>query len=198
MRSILKNKRGAIELSMTTVVIIVLSMTMLILGLTLIRSIFSGATQSVDTINDKVKAQINNLFADEQSSNVIVLLGSDKTAKVKADTASFGVAIAAKTPDGTASTRERLQYRLTLDQSSSCLQKNPKAIIESWFSGLNTWKNFDGYEGDSSSTTIKFGIPKATALCTQTVNIDVRDTKLNQDVAGTYFIIQVVSKGFLG
>lgn len=198
MRSILESKKGAIELSMTTVVVIVLSMTMLILGLTLIRSIFSGATQSVDTINEKVKAQINNLFANEQQSNIIVLLGSDKTAKVAADTASFGVALAAKTLDGTASSRDRLQYKLTLDQNSDCLKKNAPAVVQSWFSGVGTWRNFDGYEGDTSSTTIKFGIPKATALCTQTVNIDVRDTKLNQDVGGTYFIVQVVSKGFLG
>ena len=198
MRSILKSKKGAIELSMTTVVVIVLSMTMLILGLTLVRSIFKGATDSVDSINDKVKAQIANLFANEQQSNLIVLLGSDKTAKVKADTASFGVAVAAKTLDGTASSRGRLQYMITLDQNSDCLKKNSKAIVESWFSGVGSWRNFDGYEGDTSFSTIKFGVPKATALCTQTVNIDVKDTKLGQDVGGTYFIIQVISKGFLG
>ncbi|MBU2523470.1 MAG: hypothetical protein KKE23_04260 [Nanoarchaeota archaeon] len=200
MRSILKskNKKGAIELSMTTVVVIVLSMTMLVLGLVLVRSIFTGATELVDITNEKTKAQIIDLFADEESSDLIVLLGSDKTIKVKADTDLAWAAIAARTIDGTASSRDRLQYKLTLDQNSDCLQRNAKAIVESWFSGIGTYRNFDGYEGDTSTATVKFGIPKATALCTQTVNIDVKDVKLNQDVGGKYFIIQVISKGFLG
>jgi len=198
MRSILESKKGAIELSMTTVVVIVLSMTMLILGLTLVRSIFQGATSSVNTINEKTKAQINNLFANEQQSNLLVSLGSDKTAKVSADTASFGVAIAAKTTDGSAATPERLQYKLALDQNSDCLKKNAPAVVNSWFSGIGTWRTFLQYEGDTAYTPILFGIPKATALCTQTVTIQVRDTKTGVDVGQTYFIVQVISKGFLG
>jgi len=198
MRSILKNKKGAIELSMTTVVVIVLSMTMLILGLTLVRTIFQGATGSIDTINDKVQAQINNLFADQEQSNLGVLLGSDNIAKVPADTASFGVALVARTLDGTPSSRERLQYKMTLDQASDCIKKNSKAYMEGLFTGLGTYKSFDGYEGDTSYAFIKFSVPSATALCSQTVYLDVKDTKLNRDVGGTYFILQVVRKGVFG
>ena len=54
------SKRAAIELSIGTVIIIVLAMSMLILGIVLIRSIFTGATESVNTINEKDKNQITN------------------------------------------------------------------------------------------------------------------------------------------
>ena len=49
------NKKAAMELSIGTIVIIVLAMSMLILGLVLIKTIFSGAKYNIDTMNDKVR-----------------------------------------------------------------------------------------------------------------------------------------------
>ena len=72
MISILNSKKGAIELSMTTVVVIVLAMTMLILGLTLIRTIFTGAQYNVQSINDKVRGEINSLFLENADQKIIV------------------------------------------------------------------------------------------------------------------------------
>jgi len=63
-------KKGAIELSIGTIVIIVLAMSMLILGLILIRSIFTGAKYNVDEMNDKVKDQIAKLFVEDQKAVV--------------------------------------------------------------------------------------------------------------------------------
>ncbi|MAH47539.1 hypothetical protein CMI37_17090 [Candidatus Pacearchaeota archaeon] len=63
-------KRGAIELSIGTIVIIVLAMSMLILGLVLIRSIFSGAKYNVDEMNDKVKDEISKLFVEDKKAVV--------------------------------------------------------------------------------------------------------------------------------
>lgn len=106
MRSILnrKNKRAAIELSMTTIVIIVLSVTLLILGFVLVRSIMCSAIGFTGQVNDKVKDEINRLFsstADEftcigqEGSPVAVIPGetniiycsikADQEAKYKID-----------------------------------------------------------------------------------------------------------------
>ena len=82
---ILKSKKAAIELSIGTIVVIVIAMTMLVLGLILVKNIFSGATESVDSLNEKVMGEISKLFTDE-SANVVVKLGSDQTAKIKQDT----------------------------------------------------------------------------------------------------------------
>ena len=111
MRKLVINKKGAMELSMSTIVILVLAMTMLILGLVLVRSIFKGATSSVNDINEKVKGEISGLFVDE-SSKIIINLGADRIARVQADTDNFGVSFGAKTLDGSAVVPKRMKYIL--------------------------------------------------------------------------------------
>ena len=75
-----KNKRAAMELSIGTIVIVVLAMSMLILGLILIKNIFSGVSYNVDEVNNKVKDQIGKMFTDE--TKVVTYLQSDGIAKV--------------------------------------------------------------------------------------------------------------------
>ena len=62
----IKRKKAALELSIGTIVILVLAMSMLILGLILIRTIFTGAKYNVETMNAKVEAEINKLFVEDQ------------------------------------------------------------------------------------------------------------------------------------
>jgi hypothetical protein len=65
------SKKGAIELSIGTIVIIVLAMAMLILGLVLVRSIFSGSTTAVNSINTGVLNEIQKVFADTDKKMAI-------------------------------------------------------------------------------------------------------------------------------
>ena len=58
----MKNNKAAIELSIGTIVIIVLAMSMLILGLVLVKNIFSGSSEAVTNINKGVINEINSLF----------------------------------------------------------------------------------------------------------------------------------------
>jgi hypothetical protein len=83
-----KNKRAALELSIGTIVILVLAMSMLILGLILVRTIFSGATDNVSTMNEKVRQEINDLFVEGQKG---VLKLAEGNAKIKQGD-PFGVA----------------------------------------------------------------------------------------------------------
>ena len=74
-------KKGAVELSVSTIVIIVLAMTMLILGLVLVKTIFSGAQYNVEQMNDKVKDEINKLFVEDQRA--LLYLPSNNIAEIK-------------------------------------------------------------------------------------------------------------------
>ena len=67
------SKKGAVELSVGTIVILVIGMTMLILGIILVRTIFTGATQNVDVINKGVEDQINKLFSNSDKRIVVNL-----------------------------------------------------------------------------------------------------------------------------
>ena len=89
MQSKMIKKKGAIEMSIGTIVVIVLAMTMLILGLVLVRNIFTGATYNVDQLNKNVEAEINKLF-NEKGDNIVLYLP-----KSQADISqgkSFGIA----------------------------------------------------------------------------------------------------------
>ena len=118
----MQNKKAAVELSIGTIVIIVLAMTMLVLGLVLVRDIFTGATASVDSLNEKVRQEISRLFSDEDQ-NIVVYLGREHTAKIKQGTESFYVAIGARTPDGSSTDRNRLKYKLSFDKDGDCIRK---------------------------------------------------------------------------
>jgi hypothetical protein len=61
----LRNKKAAFEMSITTIVILVIAMTMLILGMILVRKMMCGAMGLTTDINDKVKGQIDDLFQSQ-------------------------------------------------------------------------------------------------------------------------------------
>ena len=85
-------KKGAIELSIGTIVIIVLAMSMLILGLVLVKNIFSGSSENILQMNDKVKDQINKLFVDDKKT---VIYLSNHIAKIKKNE-EWGIAFGIK------------------------------------------------------------------------------------------------------
>ena len=201
MRKLLKNKGGAFELSVSTMIIIVLAITMLIMGLILIRNIFSGATESVDSLSNKVKTEIDKIFTDE-NKKIVVYLGEDKTAKIKAGTDNFGIALGAKTKTGgSVQDYSDLQYKLELDEEAreNCINVLGRAQTANFFKqNLEVWNNFDEFQGDTSKTIVQVGIPEGTTLCTQKVFITVTDKTVNPQgdiVGGDFFIIQIVRKG---
>jgi len=55
-------KTAAMELSIGTIVIIVIAITMLIMGIVFVRTIMCGALGLTGDINNKVKGEINSLF----------------------------------------------------------------------------------------------------------------------------------------
>ena len=194
-------KKGAIELSIGTIIIIVLGMTMLILGLVLVRQIFSVATKSIDSIDGQVKDEINKQLGN-QDGYILVYTGEGKdTAKVKSGTDNFGVAIAARTQDGSATDRDRLQYRLSLaaPTGKSCIDAKilgePKTTAL-FKTPLNKQNSFDKYEDDKARARIEISVPSGTASCTQKVLIDVTDTKAGQSIGGSFFILEITKGGF--
>ncbi len=63
-RGFSKNKKGAMEMSVGTIVTIVLLMTVLVLGIFFVQKIFSSSNSAIDTVNNQVQNQINQLFSD--------------------------------------------------------------------------------------------------------------------------------------
>jgi hypothetical protein len=193
-----KNRGGALELSIGTIVVIVIGMSMLILGLVLVRTIFTGSIGSIDEINDQVQKEILNLFGDS-SGNIVVRLGSTGIAKVKPGN-RFNIGIGAQHPDGVSLTRESLLYRISLaeDSDKNCVRTLGKSRAEALFvTKVNTWHEFDKFSGSNAFAKIEIDIPKGTARCTQKVNIDMRLKEVQTASDGEAFILEVTREGIL-
>lgn len=69
--SLPRNRSGAMEMSVGTIVTIVLLMSVLVLGIFLIQKIFKTGTSAIDQVDTKIQSEIDRLFADEDKSVVI-------------------------------------------------------------------------------------------------------------------------------
>ncbi len=88
----ISSKKGAFELSITTVIIIAIGATLLILGLILVKNIFSGATGSIELIDRNVKSQINQLFNQDDRKTVVYLPDNEaQVGKGKSYNIRFGI-----------------------------------------------------------------------------------------------------------
>ena len=68
----ISSKKAAIEMSVGTIVTIVLLMTTLILGLVMVRTIFSGSIENINSVDQAVKGEINKLFAEDDARKIVV------------------------------------------------------------------------------------------------------------------------------
>jgi hypothetical protein len=166
----IETKKAAIELSIGTIVIVVLAMTMLILGIVLVRSIFTGAKYNVDQMNDKVRDEINKLFTEDKK--LVVYLPNRKAEIEQGD--EFGVAFAVQNTGQT--------QRFSWDIRSDDEQIRTKCGItelqaEAW---ISTGKSgsVEIASGDKYHELVRFNIPEAeindVSTCIVRFYIDVK------------------------
>ena len=146
------NKKAAMELSIGTIVIIVIAMSMLILGLILVRSIFTGAKYNVDTMNDKVKGEINKLFVEEKRAVVYL---QNQVAEIKQGK-QWGVAFAIQNVIAT----QKFSWDVVVDDSN--IKKKcgvTEAQAENW---ITTGKDgtVEIASGQKYHDVIRFNIPE--------------------------------------
>ena len=84
------NKQGAIELSMTTIIVIVIGITILSLGLVWIRSTFSQVGQLTQGAFEQGEAQISDIFSQTSAP---VALSPTETSMKQGDTSTATLAI---------------------------------------------------------------------------------------------------------
>jgi hypothetical protein len=130
---VIKNKKG-LEVSMGMMITIVIGVITLILALALLRNLFSGATESVDDINEQLKTKIRDILAPDTDAKIFIALGNDKIAKVRADGQIFSFWTGARTIYGTSvDNRSSIQFTLELDPTSNCYKTLKAAQVSKWF-----------------------------------------------------------------
>ena len=89
----ISNKKAAMEMSVGTIVTIVLLMSVLVLGIFLVQKVFKSGTNAVDTIDNEVQNQINELFADEGKLLAVYPTSRQVTLKLGDDPKGFAFSI---------------------------------------------------------------------------------------------------------
>jgi hypothetical protein len=184
-----KSKKGAIELSIGTIVILVIAMTMLIMGLVLVRTIFAGATHNVITMDEKVKDEIGKLFTE--TKRMVIYLADNKAEIQQGNT--WGVAFVVKNVFRGTAEEPRFTYKTSVVEIGC-----PKSIKEK--DALNYIKL--GRESSSKGETIpagqtkgwivRFELPENAPLCSIRYNVEVRAS--GEVYASEDFDVNIVSK----
>jgi len=192
------SKRAAIELSIGTIVIVVLAMSMLVLGLILVKNIMGGAIDVADITNTQVRSQIVGLFSDS-GSNFVIQLGADNTARLKSGGDAGNINIGAQPKSGGAVTGlGDLKFKIEVSNLANDCGINGVTDLQSWFQyTFNTFYEFDKLESNTLFTTIKTQIPDGTITCRQKFKITVVDTRTTpESVVGiNSFFVEVIKKG---
>ncbi len=192
MKSLLNEKKAAFELSMTTVVVIVLAMVMLILGLTLVRKVFETGTGFIDIADSGIRSKLNKMLGDEGRDITIGL--ADKTAKVIPGSDGGNAPIVADTSNMGVEPSE-IEYKLSLSEIGDCIKKNGENTVKKFFTTeLEREYKFDEWEGNIAYGEVIIKVPNNAKLCTQKINVDVLEGSKN--IGRTSFTLKIVGGGF--
>jgi hypothetical protein len=186
-------RKGAIELSIGTIVIIVIAMSMLILGLVLVRTIFTETTDNVKELNEGVKAEIRSLFQEEDQRSVVRLTQS--TAKMKQGQ-EFNIGFGIKNVASGETTSTNFKYQTVLDDPdilTKCGVSEQEAL--SWVrlgSGTLSIR-----PGQVESDLIVFNVPDDAPLCTTKYRIKIQEegTSVNDIYTNPFFIVKIEGGG---
>ncbi|UCD21063.1 MAG: hypothetical protein JSW08_00755 [archaeon] len=162
------NKKAAFEMSVSTMVIIVIAVVLLVLGLVFVRQIFGGATENVLSMNEKVKAEINKLFSEDNQGTALYL--SDRLAEIKQGEA-FGVAFAIRNIGSRQS-----DYGYTVKVSDSRIMEKcgiSASDAEYWIVAGESERNIPLGPGDTYYTVIRFEPDLDAPLCLVRFRVDV-------------------------
>lgn len=181
----LRNKKGALELSIGTIVILVLGMSMLILGLVLVRTIFTGAKYNVEALNKNVEAEINKLF-NERGGRLYIYLPNNEVEVKQGE--SYGVAFAIKNE----AEGESQPGKFTWEAKAGSVQKGCQLTLEQAdnYLILGGTGSVDIAPGKISSKLIKVSPTSSAPLCE--IQYDIAVKKDGQTYETSLFIVKIV------
>jgi len=160
-------KTGAMELSVGTIVIIVLSMSMLILGLVLIKGLFSGATDVTDLTIDQIRSEIQNMFGNDKK---IVMLPQTRDLTVKpGKPAAFAFGIK---NDIQGVVDKTFSYEVIVRDVGNCGVSEETVL--GWITIGKSEDNIEIPSGDFYTPKIDLNIPTGSPLCDFSYRVNVR------------------------
>jgi hypothetical protein len=160
-------KKGAMEMSVGTIVTIVLLMSVLILGIFLIQRIFSSAQSVLDMTDEQLRDELRKLFSSEETK-VVIFPPSQHLEIEHEERDAIGLAIKnlAKTGSGT----NEFGYKIKYTEGSGNCPRDVDPL--SWIIVGKEESDIPLLVGEMYFTRVVFEIPLGTPLCTARFRVD--------------------------
>lgn len=159
-------------MSVGTIVTIVLLMTTLILGLVLVRTIFKGSTENINSIDQAVKNEVNKLFAEDNARKIVIYPPTKLVVIQKGNADPLGFALSIRNLDISAGV---FTYTVSVNDPQLRTKCNiDEADVNKWIqAGSLTTVTIP--PGDSMEPEfIRFIIPQNAPPCLIRFGIDVK------------------------
>jgi len=168
-------------MSVGTIVTIVLLVTLLILGIVLVKNIFSSATNVVDLTDQQLRNEINKLFSEDSK---VSIYPQTRLVEIKQEQiGGIGLGIKNLLVGSTANK----DFSYTVSVSDADLEEKcgiDEETAEDWIVTGRTESGIPIPPGDFSTQVVRFEIPLGAPLCTIRYRINVRadDTSYATDL----------------
>ena len=156
-------KRGALELSVSTIVIVILAVSMLVLGLYMPRSLMCGSINGIEEINENMRGTIRGLF--NPNEKLVIKEFSNEISK----DVEYGVGFAIRNID---SDSEDFSYNVLVSDLSECSFSEADAMS---FIILGSSSNIRIPHGEDYVGLIRFRIPSRFENCNVRYSIEVKE-----------------------
>lgn len=168
-----KGEKAQIQMSIGTIVTIVLFMVFMVLGLVLVRTIFTGSIQNVNSIDQAVKNEINKLFAEDDSRKIVVYPGTREITIKKGNTDYLGFAFSIRNTETTAGV---FTYNVLVNDPNVRNKCNINADeADSWIKlGKSGTVNIPAGNTMSDPEFVRFLLPDSAPPCAIRYGIDVK------------------------
>ncbi|MDD5012635.1 MAG: hypothetical protein PHQ66_03275 [Candidatus Nanoarchaeia archaeon] len=186
MKNILSNKKGAIEMSIGTIVTIVLMVTMLILGIVLIRNIFASAKGVVDLTDQQLRDEVNKLFSEE---NAIAIYPGTRYVEIKQE-ATDGVGFGIRNLQQGAAGETTFSYQVSASDVGNCGVS--EAVAESWIIVGKAEDDIAIPIGGNIVRKVMFQIPLGSPLCIARYKVEVQAG--GSAYASDFFDVKILAK----
>jgi len=165
-----RNRSAAMEMSVGTIVTIVLLVTVLILGVVLISNIFKSATSVVDLTDQQLRNEVNKLFSEESK---ISIYPSTRLVEIRQETTD-GVGIGIRNLLTGASGSKKFSYTVIVSDSDIQSKCGVNAgVAEGWIVTGKSESDIPIPSGDFSAQKVLFEIPVGAPLCTMRFRVNV-------------------------
>lgn len=167
------SKKAAMEMSIGTIVTIVLLMSVLILGIFLVQKIFGSARGAIDLTDQQLKKEINKLFSSDDSKKIIIYPQTRRVEIKKGESDEFAFVINNRDTD-----EEVFNYEVSVSEiTKDC--KVSEAEAEDMIRLGKSRNNIRIGSGDvlEEPIRVRLSVPETASLCEIRYAIDVESKK---------------------